>query len=59
MSDVAGRTFLVTGGNTGIGLATCSALAQRGGRVYVAARSRAKGQAAVARISAEIGRAHV
>ncbi|HEX2820182.1 MAG TPA: SDR family oxidoreductase [Streptosporangiaceae bacterium] len=55
MSDVAGRTFLVTGGNTGIGLATCSALAQRGGRVYVAARSRAKGQAAVARISAATG----
>ncbi len=55
MSDVAGRTFLVTGGNTGIGLATVSGLAERGGRVYVAARSRAKGEAAVAGISAATG----
>jgi NAD(P)-dependent dehydrogenase (short-subunit alcohol dehydrogenase family) len=27
MKDLAGRTFLVTGGNTGIGLATARALA--------------------------------
>jgi NAD(P)-dependent dehydrogenase (short-subunit alcohol dehydrogenase family) len=39
MSEVAGRTFLVTGGNTGIGRATVTALAQGGGRVYVASRS--------------------
>jgi NAD(P)-dependent dehydrogenase (short-subunit alcohol dehydrogenase family) len=52
MSEVAGRTFLVTGGNTGIGRATAEALAQRGGRVFVASRSAAKGEAAVAEIKA-------
>jgi retinol dehydrogenase-12 len=55
MSELAGRTFLVTGGNTGIGLATCTELARRGGRVFVAARSRAKGEAAVAGIRAATG----
>ena len=55
MSDVAGRTFLVTGGNTGIGRATVEALAQRGGRVFVACRSAAKGEAAMAEIKAATG----
>jgi len=55
MSMLAGRTFLVTGGNTGIGRATVTALAQRGGRVFLTARSRAKGEAAVAAIKAETG----
>jgi NAD(P)-dependent dehydrogenase (short-subunit alcohol dehydrogenase family) len=53
--DLAGRTFLVTGANTGIGLATAQALAGRGGRVYVASRSREKGSAAVAAIRALSG----
>jgi retinol dehydrogenase 12 len=55
MSDLSGRTFLVTGGNTGIGLATASALAGRGGRVYLACRSPQKGEAAVAAIQAAHG----
>ncbi len=45
----------MTGGNTGIGRATCTELARRGGRVFVAARSRAKGEAAVAGIRAATG----
>ena len=53
--ELAGRTFLVTGANTGIGLATATALAGRGGRVFVACRSAEKGRAAVAGISAETG----
>lgn len=55
MTDLAGRTFLVTGGNAGIGLATATDLARRGGRVHIACRSKAKGEVAVAAISARSG----
>ncbi len=55
MSEPEGRTFLVTGGNTGIGRATAAGLAGRGGRVWITARSPAKGEAAVAAIKAETG----
>jgi len=53
--DLSGRTFLVTGGNTGIGRATAAGLASRGGRVYLACRSPDKGRAAAAAIGAEAG----
>jgi len=53
---VAGeRTVVVTGANTGIGLATAKALAGQGWRVWVTARSEAKGAAAVASIQAATG----
>jgi NAD(P)-dependent dehydrogenase (short-subunit alcohol dehydrogenase family) len=55
MNDLNGRTFLVTGANTGIGYATAEALAARGGRIYVACRSAAKGEAAVAAIKGSTG----
>jgi retinol dehydrogenase 12 len=53
--ELGRRTFLVTGGNTGIGRATALGLAQRGGRVFVACRSAAKGSEAVASIKASTG----
>jgi retinol dehydrogenase 12 len=59
MGAESGRTFLVTGGNTGIGLATATELARRGGRVYIASRSEAKGSEAVAGIVAATGNAEV
>jgi NAD(P)-dependent dehydrogenase (short-subunit alcohol dehydrogenase family) len=57
--ELSGRTFLVTGANTGIGRATAAALASRGGRIYVAGRSEEKGRAAVADIVAGTGNAAV
>ncbi len=55
MSDLAGRTYLVTGANAGIGLATALELARRGGRVHVACRSAERGRDAVAQLDAAAG----
>lgn len=52
-------TYLITGGNTGIGLATAAALARDGGRVLIACRNVPAGEAAVARISAASGSSDV
>jgi retinol dehydrogenase 12 len=59
VGELSGRTFLVTGANTGIGRATATDLAGRGGRVFLACRSRQKGEAAVAQIAAVTGSAEV
>ena len=43
---IGGRTVLITGGNSGLGLATSIALAGDGARVVITARDAAKGEAA-------------
>jgi NAD(P)-dependent dehydrogenase (short-subunit alcohol dehydrogenase family) len=55
MKDQAGRVFLVTGSNTGIGRVTAEELARRGARVYLACRSLDKTQPVLDAIQAEGG----
>ena len=50
--DLTGRTFVVTGANSGLGLATSRQLAQHGGHVVLAVRDEAKGRQAAADITA-------
>jgi len=48
--DTAGKVMLVTGANSGVGLATAIALARGGGTVVITTRSEEKADRAVARI---------
>lgn len=59
MPDQTGRTFLVTGANSGLGYQTSLALARRGAHVIMTARDEAKGRAAIARIRATVPGARV
>ncbi|KAK7137513.1 hypothetical protein R3I94_013230 [Phoxinus phoxinus] len=54
-----GKTVIVTGGNTGIGKATASAMAARGGRVILACRSKQRGEEAAREIRMETGNENV
>jgi NAD(P)-dependent dehydrogenase (short-subunit alcohol dehydrogenase family) len=51
--DLTGRTALVTGGNSGIGLAMARALGLAGASLVLVARRRAELEAAVADLGAE------
>jgi NAD(P)-dependent dehydrogenase (short-subunit alcohol dehydrogenase family) len=54
-----GRSFVVTGANSGLGLEAARMLAQHGARVVMTARDRAKGDAALARVRAGAPKADV
>ena len=53
--EMAGKTCLVTGANSGIGLETARGLARIGARVMLVCRNRQKGELAVSAIQRETG----
>ncbi len=55
MDDQSGRTAIVTGANSGIGLVAARELAGKGAKVIVACRDVGKGEAAVEQMRDEIG----
>ncbi|KAI8675774.1 hypothetical protein NCS57_00479400 [Fusarium keratoplasticum] len=59
LPDLTGRVYLVTGGNAGIGKSTVVALASRGAKVYMGARSEAKATATIAEIKAQLPSAQI
>lgn len=56
---MAGKTCLVTGGNSGIGKAAVTGLAARGAEVFLLCRSRERGEAAAKEIRGATGNAAV
>ncbi|KAF5337980.1 hypothetical protein D9758_014328 [Tetrapyrgos nigripes] len=56
MPYMSGKVIIVTGGNSGIGKETVKALLEHNAKVYLAARSRAKAEAAIEELRKETGR---
>lgn len=54
VTDQSGKTFLVTGANTGLGFEAAKVLAARGGRVLLGCRSEDRATAAMKKISADV-----
>ncbi|OKP91484.1 SDR family oxidoreductase [Paenibacillus sp. P32E] len=54
-----GKTVLVTGGNSGMGLATSIEMARRGAAVIMACRSRQRGEEALAVVKRQSGSDHI
>lgn len=57
--ECTGRTFVITGGNSGLGYETALAIARKGGRVVLACRNLDKAEASVDSLRAERGGAEV
>lgn len=56
ISDLSGKVFIVTGGSSGIGKETCKQLLLKNAKVYLAARSESKAQAALNELEKETGK---
>jgi NAD(P)-dependent dehydrogenase (short-subunit alcohol dehydrogenase family) len=57
--DLAGKTYVVTGGNSGIGLVTVTQLARQGAHVVLACRRPAEGEKARAEVLAQGARGSI
>ncbi|MEV5573255.1 oxidoreductase [Spirillospora sp. NPDC052269] len=57
--DQTGRTFVITGANSGLGFETARAVARRGAHVVMTARNHVKGASAVERLRSLVPRASV
>ncbi|KAM6293550.1 dehydrogenase/reductase SDR family member 12 isoform 3-T3 [Porphyrio hochstetteri] len=57
--NVAGRSFLVTGANSGIGKATAKEIARRGGTVHLVCRSQERAELAKGEIVTETGNPNI
>ena len=53
--ELAGKTFIITGSNTGIGKVSAKELARQGARVFLACRSESKTLPVITEIKAETG----
>lgn len=54
LSDLTGKTFVITGANSGIGFEAARMLGQKGGDIVMLCRSRAKGEAAQRKLAGRI-----
>ncbi len=59
LPDLSGKTFVVTGGNSGLGFEAARILAGKGGRVVITTRSEAKANEAVAALHAAVPSADI
>jgi NAD(P)-dependent dehydrogenase (short-subunit alcohol dehydrogenase family) len=59
LPNLGGKTYAITGGNSGLGLEAAKILAAHGGRVVITARSEAKGKGALEAVRAAVPSAEV